>query len=120
MSLRWRKCHEADFPEADFTATSARKTSAQPVNPNNRTVAYQTALMTRKGAENWYAGQTSPLVYLEFAAIPASGFVNSASSNWGFTTTFSIMIFSGGTAGSLNPVPVWATGRTLVSRTYGI
>src|SRR5882762_3876624 len=96
------------------------KTSAQPVNPNNRTVIYQTVLRTRQAAESCYFGQTSPVVYLEFAATPASGFVNSASSNWGFTTTFSIMIFSGGTAGSLNPSFVWATGRTLVSRTYGI
>jgi len=39
----WRKCHEAGFPEADFTTTSARKTSERPVNLNNRTVAYQTA-----------------------------------------------------------------------------
>jgi len=29
------------LPEADFTTTSARKTSERPVNLNNRTVAYQ-------------------------------------------------------------------------------
>ncbi len=120
MSLRWRKCHEALFPEADFTTTSARKISERPLNSNNRTVAYQTVLMTRQAAENCYLGQISPAVYLGFAATPASGFVNSASSNCGFTTTFSIMIFSGGTAGSLNPIFVRATGRTLVSKTYGI
>src|SRR6266403_4701311 len=90
----------------NFSQKNIRTTSE--LKQQNR--SYQTALMTPKGAENWYAGQTSPVVYLEFAATPASGFVNSASSNWGFTTTFSIMIFSGGTAGSLNPIFVWATG----------
>src|SRR5437763_262363 len=66
--------------------------------------------------------EMGPLVgsYLTFAAASIPDFVNSAASSLGFTMTWSITIFSGGTGVSLSPVAVLATGRTLVSRTKGI
>src|SRR5262249_23465547 len=53
-------------------------------------------------------------------APPTSGFEKRHSSIFGFTTTLSMVIFSAGTGGSLNPSAVLTTGRTFVSRTYGI
>jgi hypothetical protein len=61
------------------------------------------------------------LGYLLFnAAVRVSGFENKESARMGFTVTLSMMIFSGGTGVSLDPVAVFATGRTLVSKTKGI
>jgi hypothetical protein len=53
---------------------------------------------------------------MTLAESPGSGFENSASSNLGFITTFSIVVFSGGTGVSRSPNAVFATARTLVSR----
>jgi len=58
--------------------------------------------------------------YLLFDTAGASIFENSCSSNFGFTTTFSMTIFSGGTGVSLRPSAFVLTGRTLVSETNGI
>jgi len=53
-------------------------------------------------------------------AVTTSGFIKSDASSFGFTTTESMMIFSGGTGVSLNPLTVDVKGRTLVSRRKGI
>jgi hypothetical protein len=65
-------------------------------------------------------GQTSATAYLVFGATAISGFEKSFSSSLGFTTTFSMVIFSAGTGGSLNPFAVRATWRTFVSKICGI
>jgi hypothetical protein len=65
-------------------------------------------------------GWASAIGYFVFAALVTSGFEKSFSSSLGFTTTLSMMIFSGGTGTSFIPTAVWATGRTFVSRTNGI
>jgi len=48
------------------------------------------------------------LAYLVFGATAISGFEKWFSSSLGFTTTFSMVIFSAGTGGSLNPFAVRA------------
>ena len=58
--------------------------------------------------------------YLAFAATGSSGFEKWFSSSLGFTMTFSTMIFSLGTTGSLNPFAVRATWRTFVSKRCAI
>src|SRR3974390_548827 len=58
--------------------------------------------------------------YLVFCAMVASGFAKTEASNFGFSTTFSTVIFSTGTGVSRSPVAVLVTGRTWVSRTKGI
>lgn len=60
------------------------------------------------------------LIYLLFDTAGTSIFENSFSSTFGFTTTLSMIIFSGGTGVSRIPKEFLPTGRTLVSRTNGI
>jgi hypothetical protein len=118
--LRSRKSQRANFPKADCSPFSARKPTEQPGNPRTKTVANRTALLNLKGAEDEHSGQTSAVVYLVFDAAQIFGFENRDSSSLGFTSTLVMLIFSGGTGGSLNPSAVLATWRTFVSRTYGI
>src|SRR6516164_11458092 len=54
--------------------------------------------------------------YLLFDTAGTSIFENSFSSIFGFTTTLSITILSGGTGVSLKPSAFLPTGRTLVSK----
>ena len=65
-------------------------------------------------------GETEFLRRYQCPVRSLSGFEKSESSNLGFTSTFSMMVCSGGTGVSRNPCAVRATGRTLVSRTNGI
>src|SRR5215469_6510451 len=58
--------------------------------------------------------------YLLFATAGTCSFENNFSSNLGFTTILSMMIFSGGTGVSLKPSEFLPTGRTLVSKRKGI
>src|SRR5579863_3192106 len=57
--------------------------------------------------------------YFAAVLVGTTGLENSPASNLGFISTFSIIVFSGGT-GVSGPKAVLATGSTLVSRTNGI
>lgn|ERR1035437_1936579 len=57
--------------------------------------------------------------YLWLEATSICGLPNRDSSSFGFTSTLSMLIFSGGTGIALTFVPVF-TGRTLVSKVNGI